>query len=76
MKKKKKKGSRQQDNGIDFGTKMNTPLAISAILFFGVVITLLVQMNIIRTGEELQNSASVGQIPHVTTPADDEMVEP
>lgn len=76
MKKKKKKSSKQNDQ-IDFDTKMNVPLAVSAVLFFGVIITLIVQSNIMRTGDELLNSASVAHIlPHVIATTTDEVAQP
>lgn len=75
MKKKKKKGGKQNDQ-IDFDTKMNVPLAVSAVLFFGVVATLLVQSNVLQTGDQLLNSASVAQIPpHVMATTTDEVVQ-
>ena len=76
MKKKKKKGGRRQNDEMDFGTKIDTPLAVSAILFFAVIITLLVRMNIVQTGEVLQNSASIGQIPHVVATTTAEVAQP
>ncbi len=76
MKKTKKKGGKQNDQ-IDFDTKMNIPLAVSAVLFFGVVTTFVVQSNIVQTGNELQNSASVAQIlPHAVATTTEEVVQP
>lgn len=74
MKKKNKKGGGQNEH-IDFNTKMDPTLGISAILFFGVITMMVVQSNIFQTVSDVQNSAAVVQIPHNVATTTDEFPE-